>query len=101
MENKQFQPIYAEFQPLWYFLTVSCAGGWFFKSSVATCSCSPFLSSSFDFWHAKKLIPTRGSSGKELLKVYQVFVHCLVFGLVVVLYDLIVEVVNGLTESVK
>jgi hypothetical protein len=42
----------------------------------------------------KKLIPTHGSSGKELFK----FIKCLnglIFGLLVVLYDLVVGFVNS------
>jgi hypothetical protein len=72
VENKQFQPIYAEFQPLWappFLLAVMDAG-----SSILLLlpvNALPFVSFSFDFGYAKKLIPTCSPSGKELLKSYQ------------------------------
>ncbi|MGG0888083.1 hypothetical protein, partial [Brevibacillus parabrevis] len=48
----------------------------------------------------KKLIPTHDSSWKELLKVNQVWLsNFLVFGLLVVLYDLVVRVVNVFTQN--
>ncbi|MGX5763517.1 hypothetical protein ACWKW1_27395, partial [Brevibacillus parabrevis] len=48
----------------------------------------------------KKLIPTHDSSGKELLKVNQVWLsNFLVFGLLVVLYGLVVGVVNMFTQN--
>jgi len=51
-------------------------------------------------WMTKKLIPTHDSSGNELLKVNQVWLsNFLVFGLLVVLYDLVVRVVNVFTQN--
>lgn len=50
--------------------------------------------------YRKRLIPPHRSSWNKPLKVYQVCLSSfLVFGLLVVLFDLVVGIVNGLTPK--